>query len=676
MSGVSKSSHPTFVDVPGAEWADATGVHRIVDVTHDQELGRVFVVEDPTGDHILMDPVLVWRSIADQVDEQGGDGMPPLLRNRQDDVVAWDGIRDDVRRAHEERARHLIEAVTGDPYGSLLTRTARGPQFITPRYDPARTPRLEDRMKLKSEELTAAGAKGASRSSLWEQLKLVERAGGARNLVHGNTGRSRSPLAKADVALLDRVEKFAKARHKSDSTSFANLLDLLYVDDRHIGLLNKYEPRVVEAALKAAVQRHRLNKSARRGRSERVRTPDEQGVWVANAPFECLQMDSTPFNAAALDLNGLVLEKPEIVMIYDPMVGKVRAFDIVASRSKYDSKTVRRLIWSTRAGAYFEPFPGVHDGTPTAPILARHFGSGLMDRGPQWNSIQSLGFMAGIATHGYVAAPGRGDRKPGIEAINGVVAANLAELLPGSKGRSAETAGTDDPRRKLLLRIDDLAAIVWLLIEGILHNRPRPGLASERYPHLLLTPNEAEQRYFAECSTLEVDPRPDRALDLLKVQKLVLSDAGIRVNGRTYWDNGNPDLQALRTYVREQGPNRQVAVYVDDARQGAVIVRGLAGQVIVVPDTRGGIPVRPWQDYLDRDDRDRIANGGALRPSTTELRDVRRLVVGLAHDLAVRPPSGGHPKPEPKPADSNGPSGPDRLTDVYRRIMSDGQTGE
>src|SRR3954469_1756430 len=153
-----------------------------------------------------------------------------------------------------------------------------------------------------------------------------------------------------------------------------------------------------------------------------------------------------------------------------------------------------------------------------------------------------------------------------------------------------------------MLRVDQLTEVLWLLVEGVVHNSPQERLGDPRYPGVTLSPNEKEEQYYHNGGLLAVDPIPHRALELLNVELHPIDDEGIRCNRRIYKHPCLADKRLASQGGLGEAP-RRIAVYVDEGHPEFVIVRDSEGVPIVVPERAYNGPQGVLADLLDRDFR-------------------------------------------------------------------------
>ncbi len=617
-----------LVQLGGLRWSDSGGSYEVVDLEKVPGRPLTCIVECDQGDYIEMEPLEVWRKAAGALVD-----VEEVAQSPSTAPGDWIGIPDRERRRCIKRARDIAEALTGHPDGHVATFRCPPGVELNPMYDPALHPSLDERLRAKAKELRRRGdEKGVTVRSLYEQRDRLLQPGGARNLVHGRYGIRTGAATRIPQSVQEAAEAFGQDRVNREKVSKENLVALFRLEHRHSDLLENVAHRVVAEAVHAVALKYHLYKNTPTKRSKAVPDPDSDGIWIANAPFESVQIDSTPLNLFALDQYGRILNTIHLLTAVDPCVSKYRALVLVPGNIPYNAATVKALLWATVVGNFL-----ADDDSPigSSPVLARHVGMAISDRGSQYNSIQALGMNAGFELHSMVLPPGRGDLKPHVESRYNF-AASVAQLLPGAKGANIMERGKN-PAGFPLLKMDALLTVLRLLVEGFLHNKPTLRNGSPDYPSLTLSPNEAEEQYFRTVGSLELDHNPYRALELLKVEPRVIGDRGVYVDYRYFWDSANPELHALREAMYRRGKDRKVAVYIDEYRPHAVIVRGLNGRPIVVPELGRTDALPVLADYTDRDRRQQVLAATTRDRSPA---DLKLEILALAHDLAEQPPKG------------------------------------
>lgn len=608
-----------------AVWHTADGEWRVTGADTNAHGDEEWLVRTPGGDDVLMSAMAVFTAMNDAERDTGAALLPDIVEISDD---AWWGVPDHVRWPTQHRAALLKEAATGNRRGDIVSGSANG-YPINPRYDPANTT-LEERLQRLSEELIGQGEKGSSVRTIKEQIRrLRANRGRASCLVHGNFGKRRDLASQADAGLKAVVRRYVLDRSDRETITRGNLeADF---KNHHADLLREVPDGVWKAVLNETATQFGLYEPAPTRRSKSIRTPERQGMWETNRPYESLQLDSTPLDLFAADSNGRIVKNLQLVWALDPFCSKVRALRIVAADEPFTTDTVRQLLSDTvTKRMHGQPFVPGEIGA--SPLLATHVGLGsiVVDRGAQFVGLQTLGQNAGFSTHVVIAPPGRGDRKPHVESrFRGM--ALLLQLLPGAKGANLTERG-HHPERHPMLRVDQLTAILTSLVEGVIHNTPIRRLHPETNAMMSMTPNQIEARYYRTNGLIEVDAEYYRALELCTVRQRVIGDDGIRVQNRRYWD---PALEEVRQALRrkQDDKDRKVSVYFDEGNPEAIIVRDPSGHPLLVPQI-GASTVPVLGDLLARDIFEDVLGGAVGDRSVDELKE---LIIGWARDSAIEP---------------------------------------
>lgn len=609
-----------------AVWHTAEGEYCVIDTVRNGAGVVEYVVRAPDGDHVPMSALAVAAALNEAERAAAVALLPGVVEKSED---AWCDIPDHERWRAQKRASELAMVVTGSPRGDIVTGSSNG-YPVDPYYDPAKVSTLEERIRRYSAQAEARDEKGSSVRAIKGQIRrLRANRGRASSLVHGNYGKRRDMADQASADLRAAIRRYVLDRVDRETITRANL----QADFRnHHGELIADVPEAVwKAGLLQTARLFNLFEPAPTRRSKSIRTPERQGMWITNRPYESLQLDSTPLDLFALDSNGRIVKSLQLVWALDPFCSKVRALRIVAGDEPFTTDTVRQLLMDTVSKRMFaQPYEPGEIGA--SPLLATHVGLGsiVVDRGAQFVGLQTLGQNAGFSTHVVIAPPGRGDRKPHVESsFRGM--SLVLQLLPGAKGASLTERG-HAPERFPMLPVDQLTAILTTLVEGVAHNTPMHRLHPETHAMMSMTPNEIEAQYYRTNGVVEVDAEYYRPLELFTVDQRAIGDDGIRVQNRRYWD---PALEEVRQALRRRrdGKDRKVSVYIDEGHPEAIIVRDPTGQPLLVPQI--GADTQPvLGDLLARDTYENVLGGAVGERNVDELKE---LVLGWARDAAANP---------------------------------------
>jgi len=307
-----------------AAWHTAEGEYCVLDTDRNAAGGVDWKVQTPDGDHVLMSALAVATAL-NEAERAAAVALLPGVVEKSDD--AWCGIPDHERWRSQRKASELTTVACGTPRGNVLDGSSNG-YPVDPYYDPALVPTLEERIRRYSAQLKARGEKGSSVRAIKGQLrKLRENRGRASCLVHGSYGKRRDLAAQASPELKSVVRRYVLDRVDRETITQANLeADF---KNHHGDLLDDMPEAVWKAALLQTARLFNLFEPAPTRRSKSIRTPERQGMWIANRPYESLQLDSTPLDLFGLDSNGRITKNLHLVWALDPFCSKVRALRIV-----------------------------------------------------------------------------------------------------------------------------------------------------------------------------------------------------------------------------------------------------------------------------------------------------------------------------------------------------------
>jgi len=516
----------------------------------------------------------------------------------------------------------------GDPLGNPITGLARPGVDIDPDFDPELSE--DERVQRMSKRLW--NEPGSSPRNLREQLAKIKEPGGARNLVHKNTGRDRLGIDDLSLILHPVFLAYGRWAHNlSDKTQIANRRRFrLWAKDRADREIPEgYSDTVTEltdSQVERLLDRHcpELWLPAKQRRSEGIRAPATEGRWVATAPYQVIQVDGTPVDLLTVDQYGKLVKALYRISAVDVFTGKTLAF---AYTARLGSQAVRTLLWLlvSQQFVYPDTVPHGGQGAPHLPWEVHVLpGIQIQDLGSEYNNYAHLQTCTGIEMTVVPAPPGHGDKKPHVESGNRGVALFWQEL-PGATGANVTQRGWR-VERGLVLRIDQVLALEAAYVDGVVHNTPRRRLRDPRYPGMTFTPNEFEDLYYRNGGLVGVDPDPYRALHFLTAQRRSFRSRGLKVDSKLYRPNDRDALKGMGYAEKEK-----LTVDVNEhVRTHIIIINKTTGLPVVIPDEALDDPVPPLADALDLDIRKSIIGGGAVGR-----RDPQELLQGLV-EMAER----------------------------------------
>lgn len=483
----------------------------------------------------------------------------------------------------KQRFADLLQVQTGSQRGDPDGDRREG--RLDPRYDPMATS-VTQRVEVKVAELKVRGETGASRSTLFRQLKNLDQ--GVEGLIHGNRELLPDPLSNVDPQIVeilsDRLKDEPKMARLSDAKLMVKCRAAL---DRH-GIGKEISSYKLSRVVGELTRSDRLHLEAKARERQSLKPDVTYGRRLVSRPGELVQIDATDTTIHVFDpISGWV--SATILTAIDIFTRCIVAMRVLTG--KPTSRDVAMLMWDmsrptiTRAGfpyelAYYHGIPRLvsinradeeerdHAVIGTKPTVTPS--AIVMDHGRENDSLHVLAAAARAGIDVVFCPPRAAHAKGVIESVHNMLR-EVQSLFAAFKGASPgnHPAGVED---RAMLTASDLHDALWEYVLTIYHHSPHTGLTDLHRSSRPLTPAGVYATYLESGGWIDVPSDPMRAMNFLSTSKCLLQDYGVNVQSRTY---NSPALRQLRG-VLQQGVGakaERITVYYDRWDVSRVYVR-------------------------------------------------------------------------------------------------------
>lgn len=612
-------------------------------VMHQNEAHRpaeiTALVEDINGDVLRVAAEEVLRPLVPVLGVEEHDASV----GRADEEV-WRGLDTEAKQRYERRARDLVRMHTGDEFGHV-NRGPRSRKTVDPRFDPE-TVSEALRVERTVEDIRARTEKQPLKyrpSSLRAQLgKLKAANGSAAALVHGNTGRLRSPLDNVPQELRDAIERYVRREVDEERITRDQHKDRLSRYLREEKLQVDRSDDALLTLLDLLSQGHNLYAATPTKRSVNARPNRALGSWNTMTPYEHLQLDATPIDLFCLDQYGKLMTTVYLLVAKCVALRKTVAMRLVAGPHPFNNRAVRGLLWDCIRGRIApDEFtrPGASALPSSVELMVHKLGTVNMDRGPQFNCNPTLASLNRLGIRGILDDPGSGYQKPHVEADFGGFTRGLFQGMPGHKGANVRERGVS-PEAGPLLTQPIVLQLLWWFVDEVKHKTPTKGLRLPTMPEVMLTPAQAELEYMRTQGRMRVQADLTTVLSLFEHRQVAFGRHGLQLRNRRYDGEALKPLHDEGIHYGERGrPGTRLDVFYDDHEPHRVLVRLPHGPMRWVRRVGSDSPELVLQDQLERD-LHQLVLGRALsaldgeQPRVTNPRTVRVQILDAAHEAA------------------------------------------
>lgn len=423
-------------------------------------------------------------------------------------------------------------------------------------YDPETTTEPV-RRRHQAEELRARDLPGRSENTLRNWVGKY-RAGGLLALRELRACKPKSPYGTTDKRVLDVIDEVIQdATFESNKTDMPRLIKIREVVlDRH---KDDEEPPVVQSErtlrrrLKTKQTRFYTTGSARSRRSVAKRPDHMFDRRPVTSTGEEVDADASPVDLAYKD-SHLRARRCVLTIMLDiatrSIAGELltdgsptsqsNAFMLAKAMATPKALAGPVLPWTVDLSKFrwadgWTP-QMIREAVATRPFIPPqrlHADNARDNRGHVFQSAADM-----LEVDLSLANPGTPTSKPEVERSFGTFWSMLAQDLPGYVSRSPEFRGEDFDVNELV-DLPTLAAIVQAWIVIVWQNHPHEGLRDERYPGVVLTPNQMYDAMLDSSPHFPMALSEDELISFLQHKDLVCQPDGFHVGYHRY---DSPDM--------------------------------------------------------------------------------------------------------------------------------------
>ncbi|MET8978987.1 transposase [Streptomyces sp. NPDC004539] len=468
-------------------------------------------------------------------------GGPPRLRVPQMGLLST--VPEDEQWRAFDLERHVREVETGDP-----TPDGKGP--VKPQYDPDSTT-LAQREQAKADELASQGWLEVSRATV-RRWRARYHEDGVWGLVRNKRGGS-ARLDRADPLVVDALRALLpKEALRSRSRGWKKRMRRevrWWLDANHQELAVKAPPTSTFNKLIDAVEEVlglQGTVAQRRARASRPTPPFKP--TLALRPGEIVMLDSSPVNALVAFDNGVVgrLELTTAVDVATRSLWGVmrpegsKLTDVAVLLAQMMTPMVMRPGWDASLSMAASVVP--HErltamderlkDAAARPVIVPE--TVVVDQGKVFVSPATRAACESLGISLQPVPPANGPAKGHVERPFGSINSLFYQWLAGFTGSNVSERGSkveQEPLRTMaeIQALWDEFCVHW-------HHRPHEGLRHPLMPKKALTPNQMWAALLPVTGYVPVPLTSDDYVELLPVAWRAITDAGIRLDYRTYDD--------------------------------------------------------------------------------------------------------------------------------------------
>ncbi len=472
-------------------------------------------------------------------------------------------LPENARTIALERARHIREALHGDPTGTWHSGS-------DPHFDPTVTTRT-DRIARKITDL--ADQRGYSRANFYRMVDNFER-GGVRALApHQPQGpRYSNPLEglqersyEAVLRVLTELKKHGSTVHvQARVNRVCHELEAKNIDDPLLTPFN------LERVVRFVSREIGLTGSAKHRRSQGARAQRGHRRPPPCMPGERIEIDATQANVEVYC--------PHTQRRYRPWLSvavcvATRLITIRVSADKPSGRDTRLLLFDLLSPIVLPEQARPHTlvlGVPDAVAFqpGLNIGTVVMDHGGEYENFRVIDALARCGATIEFARTRRGMDKPFVESVNRTIDI-MQQDLAGYVGRGADHRGD---RVEPDLTLPALQAILQEWATTYYPYRPHTGLPSPTTPGRYLTPAQKYEQALVCGGDLHVAPHPDDVLGFLDNTTLSIASDGVHFKNFRY---DAPILNTVRhgTLSPLSRPGRERRFYYDPHDRSRIFFR-------------------------------------------------------------------------------------------------------
>ena len=476
---------------------------------------------------------------------------------QQDLVTFPDNVPDEVMKQAETRLAHLLEARTGYRSGSAATAEKHEPREA---YDPALVS-MTQRMKTKAKELGIGVRNFYNYAKAYETLGLV-------GLVDQRSLREKGSFARINPRVREGIlDLFAELEQGSN----ISMMTMMRKVEHWIKV--KYPKEEIEmpsqptfnALLKSVDQGRGIFGSTKNRQSAANRPETPYRKFTASRPGEIVLIDSTPFDAYAVDPITFKWVQIQLTLAYDLYTRSildwrftpksVKGVDAALLLFGIIKPKLMREGWPENARWPYVGVPehvviellqidapnGLADGIVVNPEAV------VVDRGKVFISRAFKAGCTRLGTNIQLARPYTPTDKAHIESVFNTIRLNFVENLKGYKGPDLFSRGKDIESDAFYF-IDEIERYFAEWVATYWHKRHHRGLVFPEVPRLHLSPNDLYEEGISKAGFMYVVPDQRLYYELLPTEWRTVQHYGVEI-GTLFYDG-----DILNDYRNKKSP--------------------------------------------------------------------------------------------------------------------------
>ncbi len=475
-----------------------------------------------------------------------------------DGPTFFDNVPVEKRKAAQVLAAHIMEVITGYKSGTQADAKTDEP---LPAFDPE-TSTLTERVQAKAAELNI------SFRTLWTKKSRYEQYG-----LYGLIDRRVTRLAtsKVDERVKEAIRTVIDSQETASNPTKMKIRRLVEKD-----LKAAYPNETIQLPSETSFNRLLDSTSkgkglfgpAKRRRSIANRPDTPYSHFAATRPGEMVAIDSTPFDAFAMDPYSFEWVQVQLTIAIDIYTRSLVAWRFTPVSTKgvdaalllYDTvrpKAMQQgwpdsIAWSycgvpenivVEAGG-----DGKNDSSPRlAAVPFLHPESVIVDRGQVFLSEAFSRACNHLGINLFVARPYTPTDKAHVERVFRTIRERFVENLAGYKGPDVYSRGLDIEKEAYWF-IDEIESEFALWVATFWQSRHHDGLSLPHVPNLNISPNNMYEEGIARAGFVYVIPDQRLFYDLLPTKWVTIQHYGVELRNLRY------DGDILNDFRGEKSP--------------------------------------------------------------------------------------------------------------------------
>lgn len=513
--------------------------------------GAVMEMRDPRGR-------LTRRSTAEVLTSESFGLLERIGGPDADGPTFIDNVPAAERKAAQVLAAHVMEAITGYKSGTQADAKVDEP---LPAFDPETTT-LTERVQAKAAELNM------SFRTLWTKKSRFDQYG-----LYGLIDRrvTRQATSMVDERVKVAIRTVIDSQENASNPTKMKIRRLVEKD-----LKIAYPNETIQLPSQTSFNRllNSLSKGnglfgpAKRRRSIANRPDTPYSHFAATRPGEMLAIDSTPFDAFAMDPYSFEWVQIQLTIALDIFTRSLVAWRFTPVSTKGVDAALL-LYDAVRPKAMQKGWPGTiawaYCGVPES-IVVEAGGDGKEESSPQLAAVPFLHPESVIVDRGrvflseafsracnhlginlFVARPYTPTDKAHVERVFRTIRERFVENLAGYKGPDVYSRGLDVENDAYWF-IDEIESEFALWVATFWQSRHHDGLSLPHVPDLNISPNNMYEEGIARAGFVYVVPDQRLFYDLLPTKWVTIQHYGVELRNLRY------DGDILNDFRGEKSP--------------------------------------------------------------------------------------------------------------------------